>query len=178
MELPLSYASQYANTPITITLVNDVVVRLLLPNCSSSYVKDEWVTLHHPQNHTRLYLNIKYFFLSSHDPETSSALLKQFQQLQLHSNVYLRLFPLPPILNSKADKDDIQDASPLEEESMVSLSVAFVPSVAFFIFIWCATKQFPFWFRITVIPIVTTAIIILYPDLQSQCILHTPCPME
>ncbi len=167
MELPLSYASQYSNTPITITLVNDVVVTLLLPSCSSSYMSDEWMTLHHPLNHTRLYLNIKYLFLSSDHPEANPALLQEFQQLPLRSNVYLRLFPLPPILDRSEDKDETQGPSPLEEESARSLSVAFVPSFALFVFLWRATKRFPLWLRITVIPLLTTALIVLYPFLQQ-----------
>ncbi|KAM7455000.1 hypothetical protein BLSTO_04243 [Blastocystis sp. subtype 1] len=167
VELPLSYASQYSNTPITITLVNDVVVTLLLPSCSSSYMSDEWMTLHHPLNHTRLYLNIKYLFLSSDHPEANPALLQEFQQLPLRSNVYLRLFPLPPILDRSEDKNETQGPSPLEEESARSLSIAFVPSFALFVFLWRATKRFPRWLRITVIPLLTTALIVLYPFLQQ-----------
>lgn len=176
MDLPLSYESVFFNTPITLTFVNGVSLKLLLPSCSSSYIQEEWVTLHHPVNHTRLYLNIKYMFLSSIHTEENESLLQSFQQQEMDSGLYLRLFSPPPVTeDEKSVEYEKHGSDPFEMENGVFLSALCVPGLAFFLYLWFLTARFPISLRVVMLPLISTAVFLLYPYCVFTGFLHPRC---
>lgn len=88
----LPQISQQDGYSVSLHLNNEVILTLSLDNLEMSYEKDRWIAVFTPTDQRRLYLHIKYLYLSKKSKGNLS-FFQTFRDYKVNSDNYLYLYP-------------------------------------------------------------------------------------
>ena len=111
VKIDLPQASQQYCYSISLHLNNEVMLTLSLDNLEMSYEKDRWIAVFTPTDQRRLYLHVKYLYLSKMSKGNHS-LFQAFCDYKVKSNNYLYLY--------ENDLTNISSLSPSTASPLIS----------------------------------------------------------
>lgn len=146
---------------INIILINGVELNLSLPSLTTSYIKDDWVTVFEPNDNARFYLHIKYLYLAEDADEDKAPLLDSFSNPNLRLENYLHVFP--GMQRRSSSISTITPNSPQERAdspSALPIIIIFASIFLSFFIAWTLTSRISRGYRIIVVSCLSTFILL------------------
>ena len=190
VEVDLPQVSHQDGYSVSIRLNNDVVLTLSLDNLEMSYEKDRWISIFTPTDQRRLYLHVKYLYLSKKSKGNLS-FFQTFRDYQVNSDNYLYLYPndlinlASPSFNTSPYISELSPSPPITPRATIfpsssstssttntisvvspaSFTSYYVASFLSIFLCWCVNiGVLPQLFRFIFSTVIFSAILIVYPN--------------